>query len=116
MSNDHESRITKLEAAISSSLPRIEKFMENGVELRVANAENIVALKEINADILEKVMDFRDYQKACDKEREDHGKRLDGVEGFQKRQIKMSIGAGLFVGFLANDGGAKLVKKVLELF
>lgn len=71
-----EGRVRTLESQVSimfGTVSRIEQYMKDGVELRVQNTRDITEIKGC-------VLDFRSYQKGCDTERGEHGKRIEGLE------------------------------------
>lgn len=113
--NDHGERIARMEGIISQTLPRIEKYMEQGVIMRLEGNEQLSGLKAA-------IVDLKDYQESCDKERREirtksitTDNRLTSLEGTRRRAIAICIGVGGLAGWLTSGGG-KAAAKMVDFF
>ena len=85
--DNHERRLSTVEANIADLLRsnnRMEGYME-----KLFNQQGDI--KTQCAVMVQNQEGMKTYQVDCDKERNDHEKRLTAVEGFQGRLVKFAI-------------------------
>lgn len=113
MSDDHERRISTVEAnygTLAQSMQKIEGYMgdlfrQNG------DIKTSIALVVQNQNSMTNTT--AKYQDACDKERSDHEKRINNCEGFQKRLAGYAT-VITAVGSLASPQLAKLWTRIFS--
>ena len=95
MSEDHERRISTIEANFGNLASSMSKVAEHLGKLFEQQSE----MKTSIALVVQNQGDFKVYQKECDTERADHEKRITAAEGFQGRLVKYAMvltGVGSF--------------------
>lgn len=96
MTKTPNERLASIETKLEF-LEDIKEYMEDATETRLDNA---VKLSRIETSIV----DFVDYQKTCDREREDQRKRLDAMENDIKLSKKIAGGIGAVVALVITSG------------
>ena len=71
--DDMEGRVMVLENTLRYTMPRIEKYMEEGNRLRVESASSLSTLTAV-------VAQSSKYQEQCDTDRKAHDERLKALE------------------------------------
>lgn len=109
MSEDHERRISTVEANAANTLMGIIEIKA----MLATSAEKREAMLTQLAVVVDNQADMKQYQKDCNKERDDHEKRLTAVEGFQNRLVKLAV-VMTGIGSLASPVLTKLWEKLVS--
>lgn len=70
--------------AMREDMNSIKKYMEQGVILRVQSVEELTKIKG-------HIIEFQNYQKKCDTDREDQGERINSLES-SRNYVRGALG------------------------